>query len=110
MVIIMVMTWVMVSIMTLTPEREASPAGRGSGAPAGSSARRRRAGEEYWTVIGQYWSRDLNTDLLLDNTDHMTKILLASNSHPVSESVNLSLFSILQMGVPRPGHLGEQGL
>ena len=49
-IMVMVMTWVMVSITILTPGREASPAGRGSGAPAGSSAQRRRAGEEYWIL------------------------------------------------------------
>ena len=30
---------------------------------------------EYWPVIGPYWSLDLNTDLLLVNTDHVTLIL-----------------------------------
>ena len=30
---------------------------------------------EYWPVIGEYWSRDLNTWLKLDNTHHVTWIL-----------------------------------
>ena len=29
----------------------------------------------YWPVIGQYWSRDLNTGLWLVNTGHVTSIL-----------------------------------
>ena len=32
---------------------------------------------EYWPLIGQYWSRDLNTSLWLDNTDHLTWILVS---------------------------------
>ena len=71
----MVMAWVKVSITTLTPEREASPAGRGRGAPAGSSVWRRRAGEGYWPVIGQYRSRDLNTVPSFVDKDHVTIIL-----------------------------------
>ena len=34
-----------------------------------------RLSGEYWTVIGQYWSPDLNTGFWLVNTSHVTWIL-----------------------------------
>ena len=50
--------------------------------------------DEYWALIGQYWSRDLNTELWLVNTEHVTWILTCD-------------WLILQ--VSRDGHGAGQG-